>query len=187
MLRSKVGGGGKILFPLPVAPFQKLLIEDHGFSPVHQDSALNVATNSSCQHDFLKIPPFPNEILHRIPMSHANHVLFDDRSFVQVLGRVMGGRSNDLHATVVRLSVGIGSDKGRKKGMVDVDDGAAYLGQEISTEDLHIASHDHELDAMLLQQGCNLLFLLWFGFLRDGIDGIGNIEKLSPPSAGVMV
>ena len=42
----------------------------------------------------------------------ADHVLLDDRALVEVLGRVVGGGADQLHAAVVRALVGAGAREG---------------------------------------------------------------------------
>ena len=43
---------------------------------------------------------------------------------------------------------------------MDIDDRTADLRKKSGAEDLHVPSHDHEFDTMILQQGENLLFLV---------------------------
>ncbi len=58
-------------------------------------------------------------------MGHAYDVLLDDRPLVEVLRHVVGRRTDQLYAAILRLLVGPAARERRQKGMVDVDYRAA--------------------------------------------------------------
>lgn len=61
--------------------------------------------------------------------------------FVELLGRVMRGRSDQLHAPRVHARTGLR----RKERVVDVDDGRAEASKEVAGEDLHVPCEDDEV------------------------------------------
>src|SRR6202041_840134 len=76
-------------------------------------------------------------------MGNAHHVLLDNRSFVQGGGDVMAGGPNQFHATLESLMIGFRPDESGKKRMVDIDRTQQVLGDEIWSQDLHVArEHD---------------------------------------------
>ncbi|MNL79390.1 hypothetical protein D3C87_2059840 [compost metagenome] len=59
-----------------------------------------------------------------VSVVNALNFLFDDRSFIQITGDVMCGRSYQFYAAVICLVVGLRPLKAGQKRMVNVD-GAA--------------------------------------------------------------
>ena len=59
-------------------------------------------------------------------------VLLDDRPGVELLGDVVRGRADDLHAAVARALVGVGAGEGRQERVVDVDDRDADPVEEVA-------------------------------------------------------
>ena len=58
--------------------------------------------------------------------------------------------------------------------MVNVNDAHRVTRHKAIAEDLHVASHHHEFDAMFSERHQNLLLLLRFGFFRDRQVDIGH-------------
>lgn len=54
-------------------------------------------------------------------MGDADHILFDDRSFIQILGHVMRGGSDQLDAFFKRLPIRYSSLEAWQKRVVNVD------------------------------------------------------------------
>jgi hypothetical protein len=127
-------------------------VEHHRLSSVDQDPPFDMATDGSGQHNFLQIAPFSNEIVHSIPVAHADHVLFDDRPLVQILCRVVRRRPDNFDSSLIRLPIGICADEGGKEGMVNVDHGTADHGKKLGAENLHVPGHHDEFDALLPQE-----------------------------------
>ena len=50
-----------------------------------------------------------------VAVGDAHDVLLDDRAFVELLGDVVRGRADELHAALVRLHVRVGAGEGRQE------------------------------------------------------------------------
>ena len=57
-----------------------------------------------------------------VAVRDVHGVLLDDRALVEVGGRVVRGRADELDAAVVGLAVRVGADERRQERVVDVDD-----------------------------------------------------------------
>lgn len=49
------------------------------------------------------------------------YVLFNDRSFIQITGNVVGGCTDQLHAALIRLVIGLCSFESWEEGVMDID------------------------------------------------------------------
>ena len=67
-----------------------------------------------------------------------NDILGDDRPFVQVVVDKVRGRPDDLDPAVIRLLIGFGTDKGGKKGVVDVDDALGIVFHKSGSQHPHV-------------------------------------------------
>ena len=76
---------------------------------------------------FSRSRPFCNQIVERIAVGDADHVLLDDRAIVEHLGDVVAGGADQLHAAGERLVVGLGADERRQERVVNVDDAVRIL------------------------------------------------------------
>lgn len=76
---------------------------------------LDVPMHSPDKHKLFPIPPLSLQIIYRVPVTNPDHVLFDNRAFVQIVRRGVCGRSDDLHTPVTGLPIGIGPDEGRQE------------------------------------------------------------------------
>ena len=65
------------------------------------------------------------QVIDRAPVADPDDVLLDDRPRVQFRGHVVGGRADELHATLVRLQVRLRSGERRQERVMDVDHRAA--------------------------------------------------------------
>ena len=148
--------------------FSILLVKHHSFSAIHQHPSFDMVVHSAGQDNLLQVPPLSLQIIDGIPVSHADDVLLDDWTFIQIVRGIVRRGSDDFHASVIGLPIGIGADESGQEGVVDIDDWTPDLGEKGRAEDLHVPSHDHELDTMILQQGENLLLLLRLGLLGQG-------------------
>ena len=70
----------------------------------------------------LDIATGSDEIRGGVGMVYGNHLLNQNRTCIQVIGHQMSRGPNDLHTALEGLMVGLGSHKGRKEGMVNIDD-----------------------------------------------------------------
>ena len=101
-------------------------------------------------------------------MVHAGHVLFNDGAFVQVSGHVVGGGTDELHATVVRLVIGLGAFEAGQKAVVNVDGAARQFLAQVVAQDLHVAGQHHQFGAFGFNHLISFGFCLCFGRCRDG-------------------
>src|SRR5580698_200301 len=67
-------------------------VENHGLVPVEENPVVDVPAHRAGEHNFFKIAPFLQQVVERITVRDANHVLLDDRAVVEHLGDVMAGR-----------------------------------------------------------------------------------------------
>lgn len=82
-------------------------------------------SNRSGQDQDLEITTFANEVLYRIPVADTDHVLFDNRAFIQFRSSVMRRRPDDFDSTIIGLMLRLGPDKCREKGMMDIQNRTA--------------------------------------------------------------
>ena len=92
--------------------------------------------------------PIRDQIGDLVAVADPGHVLVDDRARVELLGDVMRGGSDQLHAALVGVAVGIGADEGGQEAVVDVDRRRAQPAQELGGEDLHVAGEDEQVDPL---------------------------------------
>jgi len=85
-------------------------------------------------------------------MRAADHVLIDDRTFVEVLGGVVRGGADELDASLMCLVVGLAADEGREERVVDVDEPLLEGPGERAPDDLHVAGENDEIDLPLGEQ-----------------------------------
>ena len=70
-----------------------------GFERSGEDEPLDVAAD-------------PLQVLDLIAVADPGHVLIDDRAAVELLGDVVGGRTDQLDAALVGAAVGVRADEG---------------------------------------------------------------------------
>lgn len=68
----------------------------HRAMPIEHDAVLDVAAHGAGEHQRFGIAAHAHQIARGHGVVHAGDVLFDDGTFVQVFGDVMGGGANDL-------------------------------------------------------------------------------------------
>jgi hypothetical protein len=81
---------------------------------------------------------------------HPDDSLLDDRALVQVRGDIVGGRADQLHASVVGLVVGLRTGDARQEGVVDVDGAPLEALAQVVGQDLHVARQHHRVDLVLV-------------------------------------
>jgi len=72
---------------------------------VQQHPVLDVPTHGPGERDALDIPSDPGEFGDTVSVVDARDLLLDDRPLVELLGHVMGRRTDQLHAARMRLRV----------------------------------------------------------------------------------
>ena len=75
--------------------------------------------------------PTRSQVAGGVAVVHAQDVLLDDGARVEVLGDVVRGGADDLHAAIARVPVGAGAREGGQEGVVDVQDRAPDALQEV--------------------------------------------------------
>ena len=80
-------------------------------------------------------------------------------SVVEVLGHVMGGRTDEFDAALLGPPIRRGADEGGQERVVDVDHRTTHLGEELRREDLHVPGQHHQIDVAAQQLELALLGL----------------------------
>jgi hypothetical protein len=106
-----------------------------------------VPLDGAREHDALDVGAGARQVRDRRAVGRAHDVLLDDRAGVELLGDVVGGRADDLHAALVGPAVGVRAREGRQERVVDVDHRHAELIEERAREDLHVAREHHDVAA----------------------------------------
>ena len=76
----------------------------------------------------------------------AHDVLLDDRAGVELLGHVVRGRADDLHAALERALVGLAPAKAGRNEWWMLITGTPSALEEVAGEDLHVAGEHDEVD-----------------------------------------
>jgi len=97
----------------------------------------------AAQDSFFDFGPCGAHAVYVVAVVNGFGVLDDDRSFIEVVGHEVGRSADDLHASIMRLLIGIGSDKGWQEGMVNVDEFTFKLGNKTRGEDSHEFRQDN--------------------------------------------
>ena len=104
------------------------------------------------EHDLLQVLALQHQTLWRVLMRDARHILFDDRTGIQLSRHIVRRGTDDLHTALVGLMVGFRTDECRQERVVDVDDVVRVLGDHLVGDNLHIARQHDKRDVLLLQQ-----------------------------------
>ena len=97
-------------------------VEDDGLVAVLQHAIFQVQAHGARQDHFFQIAPLAHQVVDRVAVRAAHHVLLDDRPFVQHRARVVGGGADQLHAALVGLVVRLAAHERGQERVVDVDD-----------------------------------------------------------------
>ena len=146
---------------------------------MYGDLAFEMRAHRPGEHHGFEITSACGEFGDVLTVRDMRCLLGNDRSLVEVCSRVVCRCADELDAPLVGLPVRVSSDKSRKKRVVNVNDAHGVTRHEAIAEDLHVASHHHEFDAMFSERHQNLLLLLRFGFFRDRQVDILNAHVLA--------
>src|SRR6185436_17568094 len=91
------------------------LLEHHGAVAVHQHAVLEMPAHGAPEHAALHVSTLADQIADRVLVRRADHVLLDDRPLVERLRGVVRGGTDQLHAALSRLMVGLSPGEGRQK------------------------------------------------------------------------
>src|SRR5260370_13518816 len=83
------------------------IYEHHGLAAVQDDAIVEVIADCARQHAPLDVAPLAHEVVGRVAVADALDVLVDDRSLIEDLGDVMGGRADQLDAALMGLVLGL--------------------------------------------------------------------------------
>ena len=142
-------------------------VEDNRAVTVHEDTALSVPGHRASEHRGLDVLTALDEVGDIAIVVDAGHVLLNNRPLVQVRGDVVGGGTDDLDTTGMRLVIGLGTFEAGQERMVDVDDTTFEPGAEIGGEDLHIPGEDDEFHIESFDEAGQLSFGGILGRGRD--------------------
>ena len=82
------------------------LSEDHSAGPIGQHTVSNVQLDRPRQHGFFQISADFDQPFGIHGMVHASHILFDDPSFLELCGNVMGCCPDDFDPPCKGLVLG---------------------------------------------------------------------------------
>jgi hypothetical protein len=70
-----------------------------------------VIAQRSGQHGSFDVATVADEIVNRIVMLNPDHVLLDDRPFIEILGDIVAGRADQLDTALECPVIGLGTDE----------------------------------------------------------------------------
>ena len=108
----------------------------------------------------------------------ALHGLFDDGTFVQINGGVVGGGTDHFHAALPRLKIGVAPLKGGKESVVDVDDPAGIGVDDPFRKDTHVAGQHHKVDVVAFEKLKKSVFLIGIAAPGGGKAVVGDPETV---------
>ncbi len=146
-------------------------IENHRLPAIHQNAVIDVPAHRARQHHLFQIAALLQQVIEPVAVGDADHVLLDDRAFVEIGGDVMAGGADQFHAAVEGAVVRLGAAERGQKRVMDIDNSLRIAGDEVRRQDLHVAGEHDKIDA-LLRQDFKLL-PLGRGFVADD----GNVEE----------
>ena len=113
---------------------------------------VHVEANPLGQRDPLAMAAEAHEVVGRVKMLHAVDFLFDDRARIEVGRDVVAGRTDQFHATLVCLFVGIRADECGQETVVNVDNASGKSAAEIVGQNLHEPRQYDQFDILLFDQ-----------------------------------
>src|SRR5262252_6937662 len=149
-----------------------------GLISIHQHAILDMGSYGAREYDFFQVTALADEVLHRVAVRDAHHVLLDDRPIVEDFGDVMAGRADQLDAAFERLMVGASAHKSWKEGVMNVDNALRVSVHEIVRQNLHVARQHHEIGLVLVNQALDLAFSRLLVIFRHRNDDVGNLVKI---------
>ena len=113
--------------------------------------------------------------------------LLDDRAGIEIRGDVVAGGSDEFHAALMSLFVGVCADEGGEEGVMDVDDfPGEFLAKGIG-QDLHEAGEDDEFHVLREEQIANFKKAVLAAFTVHCHVMEGNPGALGDGAAGLAV
>src|SRR5438046_6476117 len=103
----------------PAGPYS---VEDDGLISVEKNAVVNVPAHGSREHDLLQVASLLQQVVDRVSVRDAYHILLDDGTVVQNFGNVVAGCPDQLNSPRECLMVRFGADERRQERAVDIDD-----------------------------------------------------------------
>ncbi len=134
-------------------------------------------TDGAGKHDLLQVAALLQQVVERVAVGDANHVLLDDGAVIENVGHVMAGSSDQLDSASECLVIRFRAHERGQKRVMNINDAVRVLVDELVGQDLHVASQNDEIQIMLFKQCEDFLFR--FAFVgKAGPPGSGHISKL---------
>ena len=128
------------------------LLEDHGTVTIRWHLEDRVLADRPCQDASLYLAPDPHQVVHSVAVGNVSDVLVDYGAGIEFFGNVVGGGTDDFHASLVSPTVGVRFDEGWKEGVVDVDNLVRVSRDEFGSQDLHVAGEDYQIYPVLVSR-----------------------------------
>jgi hypothetical protein len=147
--------------------------EDHRLAAVQQHTMLDVVTHGASQNDIFDVSSNGDQIIRRHCMIDALGLLLDNRPFIKIRRHVMRRRSDQLHATRVRLMIGFRALEAGQEAVMNVDDPPRHPFTQSPRQNLHVAGEHHQIDLFGFDDLQQAFFLLGFVVRtnRDVVEG----------------
>ena len=110
-------------------------------------------------------------------MIHANDILFDDRTLIQIACDEMRRRTDKLHTAVISLVVGLSTLETGQETVVDIDNFSRHSVAQRRRQNLHVPSQDDQFNIILLDEFENPGFLLLLRVRRHGEMHEGHLVR----------
>ena len=131
------------------------------------------------QDDFFDVAALLNQIVDRVAVVDADHILFDDGAIVEHLSNVVSGGADQLDAALKRLVVGLGTHERRQERVVNINEVlGGQGGDELIRQHLHVACEDDETAFVLADERNLLLFRFPLVFFSDRYDEVGDAVEV---------
>lgn len=127
-------------------------IENDGAVAEGKNLVVKMLCHSPRENYFLDVTSLAHEVVDGILVRDVDNVLLNDGTRVKVSSDVMARGANEFHSAIVRLMVRFGTDKGGKRGVVNVDDLVRVVVDEVFGEHLHVARQDDDIDVEGVEQ-----------------------------------
>src|SRR6266487_627645 len=121
------------------------MLKHDGFVLIHQHTIFCVQAHCFGQHSPFHVATLADHITRRIAVVSVDDILSNDWPFVQVLGNIMSGCSDDLDTTLEGLVIRIRSNKRREKAVMDIDNLVRISVHKTRLQYLHIAGEHEEI------------------------------------------
>ncbi len=88
---------------------------------MNENTAFEMQPEGAGEDYLFQVLTLPFEVLYAVSMVHADHILFDDRTLIQLLCHIMTRSADDLHSPFIGLLIRRTARKGRQERMMNVD------------------------------------------------------------------